>query len=65
MQSRQSFVGTYQISISKCSSTTCFAEIRQMLTEIQLLLPTSQVRYSGVMTTASVSDSMASDWLGN
>lgn len=60
MQGWQSFVSTNEISIGKGSPTTCFTKIRQMLTEVQLFLPTSQLKYSGVMTTASVSDSMTS-----
>jgi len=65
MYSRQSLMGTNEVSKGKGSSTGGFAQIGQMLAKVQLLLSNSKQKYSAVMTTASVSDSTASGWLGN
>ena len=65
MKGWQFFVGADEIPKCKGGSTGSFSQIAEVVLHVELLLPEWQEEYSGEMTTSSVSDSMASVWLGN
>jgi hypothetical protein len=61
----EAFVRAGEVAEGEGGAAAGLAEVGEVVLAVELFLPVSHGIYSGLMTTSSVSDSMASGLLGN